>query len=561
MQRFAYAIAILVGACGGGGSAQPDAAPVVYTGAITYDVTHYDMAIDMTTRAATVDARFTVTTAGDCLTIPFKPDVADAISFDGVPAIGPGVDAAADTLTACEPTGHGWASGTEVVLTVAATVPAETWGTTQVGFSTWMDLEMHPFTYMVSWVGGCYRHGPCDTAPGHFATYTFTVTHPSGTQVLCPGVITPGDTVTTCDFSYAGGPSYSTFAFMASPSWTSSSLGTWVDLAVTLYDYPESGIKAAFDTDAASKHIQFMEDTFGPFPYGHELRFAVAPTYWAGFEHPGNIALSETLATTTSAYANELEHTVLHEMTHQWAGDHTTLADLYDFVWKESMAEYLTWITEDTQLAPTVGPKTVAAWKNYSGFSQYFLVPGEHPDLLTYYGDVYGPGPMILFHQLDVMYGRPAIITALQSLIGQPGERAISVDDVQHALEQATGADLTTYFANWVHGSGAPSWPTAKITTTDMGGGQVQVAVAVATADGKPRGCKFHVRLVGATPAETFDVPVDLGVDGMAFTPVVVSPGFTVTSTTLDPFGECLVYPSTMPKPDPHRRVEPWRVR
>ncbi len=27
------------------------------------------------------------------------------------------------------------------------------------------------------------------------------------------------------------------------------------------------------------------------------------------------------------------------------------------------------------------------------------------------------------------------------------------------------------------------------------------------------------------------------------------------------PFAEGLVYPATMPKPDPHRRVEPWRVR
>jgi aminopeptidase N len=552
-------LAILVTACGGGGSHAPDAM-TGFMGPIAYDVSHYDYAIDMSSRAAVADVKFTVTTAGDCMTIPFRPDVADAISFDGMPAAGPGVDGGADTLTACEPTGHGWATGTQVTLEVKATVPAETWGASQVGYSTTNDLAGQPFTYMVSWVGGCYRHGPCDTSPSHFATYTFTVTHPSGTQVLCPGTITPGDTVTTCDFTYPGGPSYSTFAFAASPSWTMSSLGTLQDLDVTLYDYTASGIAAAFDSDALSKHIHFMEQTFGPFPYGHELRFAVGPTYWAGFEHPGNILLSETLAHSTDM--NELRHTVLHETTHQWAGDATTLADTYDFVWKESMAEYLTYVTEDEQLAAGLSTQTLDNWKYDGSFSQFFPVPGEKPDLLTYYGDVYGPGPMILFHQLEVIYGRQKILDAIGSLIAQPGQRAVSVDDVQHALEQTTGVSLANYFAGWVHGSGAPAWPRAKVTSTDMGGGVYQVAVDVTTADGVPRGCNFHVRLTGANPTDQYDVAVNLGVDGGTFTPTTVTPGFVVTGSTVDPLRECLIYPSTAPKPVRRERsIEPWRVR
>ena len=36
-----------------------------------------------------------------------------------------------------------------------------------------------------------------------------------------------------------------------------------------------------------------MADHFGPYAYGQEIRFATAPTYWAGFEHPGNIALGD----------------------------------------------------------------------------------------------------------------------------------------------------------------------------------------------------------------------------------------------------------------------------
>ena len=41
---------------------------------------------------------------------------------------------------------------------------------------------------------------------------------------------------------------------------------------------------------------QGMQSQFGPWPYGSELRVLTAPTYWDGFEHPGNIVLADGLA-------------------------------------------------------------------------------------------------------------------------------------------------------------------------------------------------------------------------------------------------------------------------
>ena len=164
---------------------------------------------------------------------------------------------------------------------------------------------------------------------------------------------------------------------------------------------------------------------------------------------------------------------------------------------------------------------------------------------------------MVLYRQLEAMYGRPKVLAAVTALLSSKNApSALSVDDFRKAMETATGAKLTNYFNAWMHGQGTPAWPTAKVTLTPMVGTSVQVAVNVSTADGVKRGCAFTVRLI-EPGNRTFDVPVNLGPDGDAFKPVVVDPGWTATGFLLDPKVECLVYPPSGPlKPRPP--VQPW---
>jgi aminopeptidase N len=569
--RAAWAAALALSACGSGGSA-PDATPDapgpppdarVPSGTLApYDVTHYDYALDMDAVRATARVDLVTRGAGDCVAIGFRPDAAESVSIDGAPALG--VQIVDDVLRACDGVGDGWNAEESLTLEVVADVPFTTWDGSQVGYSVWNDLRGNPYTYLVSWVGGCDRHGPCDARADRFATYRFTVDHPSGTQVLCPGVVTPGETRTVCDFLYDGGPTYSTFSIMASQSWTTRSLGDWGGVDVVLYDYVETGIGDAFDVDTVAGFFDWMQTTFGAYAYGTELRFAVGPTYWAGFEHPGNISLSEGLALGGSSYRDGLLHTTLHEVAHQWAGDRVTLADTYDFVWKEAMAEYLTFVYEAQALPPDYADYTARAWKTFSFYAAYHLVPDERPPLLDYYGDVYGPGPMILFRQLEGLYDRDAVMAALVSLIGGGESRAISVADVQGALEAATGADLDAYFDAWAFGAGAPAWPRASASWVAAPAGGLDVSVDVTTSDGVPRGCAFTLQLTGA-PGQTFDVPVSTGLAGNDPAPIHVDPAppFTPTDYQIDPYAECLIWRAAAGKPgqgdDPPRaRVNPW---
>src|SRR5262245_41581834 len=107
-----------------------------------------------------------------------------------------------------------------------------------------------------------------------------------------------------------------------------------------------------------------------------------------------------------------------------------------------------------------------------------------------------------------------------------------------------------------MRGQGSPAWPTARVTTTDVGGGLVKVEVAVNTSDGVARGCAFKVRLHDNDKG-VFDVPVNLGPDSMAFPPVMVNPGFTVTGADVDPKSECLIFGASGPR-KPRPPVNPW---
>lgn len=536
MRRLAWIA--LVAACGSDAK--------LPTGPIAADVTNYDLTFDLDSRAAHATVTATVTTAGDCWQLPLRTQDVANVELDHAAAM-PTMDAT--TLTAC---GKGYPVGATLVLDADMTIPLSVLSTSQVGYSTKAVAGGNTFTYLLSWVNECDRFAPCDNAPDKFATYHFDVTHAANTIVRCPGDVTDvSATETVCDFGYDGGPTYSTFGVVGYTGWTPTDFGTWGGVHATLYDSAVTGIAARVNPTYEDGYVAWLQSEFGPYPYGSELRVLTGPTYWAGFEHPGNITLADNLAhIMRPAYSDEVTHTLNHEIAHMWAGDQTTLADTYDFVWKESMAEYLSYVWEDKQ-DPTVGTTTAGAWKAFGTSALYYPVPMDHPDLFAYYGDVYGPGPMILFHQLEVMTSRDQVLAALKDVLGSP--HALSVDTLVAALAQHTGKDLTAYFQGWLYGTGQPAWPRFDVTFTAATN---TLTLHQTNATGPAKGCQFHIELDGANAGETVQIPIDTFTNGSEQSLPISAPAFTVTTIVVDPLNECLVYGATL-SPRTVRR-NPW---
>jgi aminopeptidase N len=199
--------------------------------------------------------------------------------------------------------------------------------------------------------------------------------------------------------------------------------------------------------------------------------------------------------------------------------------------------------------------RTAGVWKSGGLGAQYWPVPMDMPALFDFYGDVYGPGPMVLFRQLEVMTSRDQVLAGLRMVLGQA--HAIGVDDVIAALEASTGKDLSAYVAAWIKGSGMPDWPRYAMQYDAATG---KLSLDQVNEKANARGCKFHVALRGDNQADVQLVEVDTttAVDQVIDVP---APAFTVTSLKLDPLNECLVYvASSSPRaadPDVVRRA-PW---
>src|SRR5688500_11638242 len=266
------ALILLIAACG-------DDEPLP-TGPITARVTAYDYAFDIDSRAAHAKLTPDVETGGDCIKYPFRATSPANAKLDGEDA-----NAAqnGEVLDIC---GIGVRSGTEADVELDLVIPLATLADSQVGYSIKNDNQQNPFYYLVSWVNGCDRFGPCDNRPDQFATFKFTVTHPANFKARCPGTITEvSATQTECNFTHAGGPTYSTFGVAAYPAWTITDKGTWGGVKVSLYDRSTTMIDGAIDVAYHSGFMTWMQSQFGPYPYGDELRILTAPTYWGGFEH------------------------------------------------------------------------------------------------------------------------------------------------------------------------------------------------------------------------------------------------------------------------------------
>jgi aminopeptidase N len=464
------------------------------TGLIDGKVRRYDYAFDLVEGIGRSTLTIDVPPpGGDCFAASLEISSATDPTWNGQPALSSAVEGGA--LTLCGP---GVSGGEALSIASSATLKEKVYLGLDVGFSRSTDMAGGKFSYLLSWVGGCDRFGPCDDDPGELAEFHFEVTHPAGTTVLCPGALTPGETLTQCDIKGTLAPTYSAFAIAADPLWDRADFGTAAGVDLVFYEVPGGGLAAALDKASVLGFMTWVTDLLGPFPYGNELRIAGGPTVWLGFEHPANIILQEDLPTLKNTYVDPTMHVLMHEIIHQWAGDRTTLAETSDFVWKEATAEYLAYVFEDEHRPPAEAAETRFYWDDISQDVDHYPRPMDDPppEVQLFYGDVYGPGPMVLYLQLEPLIGRPAVLAGIQSFLAEPG--ALGVDALRAALETASSKNLKPYFDAWVFGSGAPERPSFKVATTEEGG-EVTVTVTQENASGKVYGCAVEVEVIGAT--------------------------------------------------------------
>lgn len=516
---------------------------------IAGSITHYDYRFDLASGRATGGLNVAVAApGGNCLVTDFALPAVSNSTWNGSSARSAIVSGG--TLQIC---GDTVAAGEPLTISADASVPRQTFFNLDVGFSSKRDISGGSFSYLLGWVGGCSHLGPCDSEPSQLSTYHITVDHAASDVVLCPGEITPGATTTQCAISGTLAPTYSSLAVASDPLWQRNDFVTAAGIDVVFYEVPAGRIARSLDRTSVAAFLTWITGLLGPYPYGTQLRVAGAPTKWLGFEHPGNLIVDQRLPF-SGPYQDSGMHVFMHETIHQWAGNRTTIASVADFAWKEAIAEYLSYVFEDEQRAPEEAARSLLYWTAVGIQARHFLRPTDVPTpaIQDFYGDVYGPGPM-MFVQLESLVGRAAVIDGIGHFLAAPGARTF--DDLRVALDAASGASLAPYFEAWVFGAGAPEWPTFAITASQVGD-QVTVTATQQNASGKRYGCKLEVEVHGATSSAL--ATIDFGVAPTGSTASAhVTLAEPVTSTVFDPhhrvIGRVAGAPAMQGKP-----VEVW---
>ncbi len=425
---------------------------------------------------------------GRCLTLASALPVAWA-RWDGMEAQA-SHDPAAGTLRVCGPGSSGGAAqlGFGVTLTEGRD------GTTRATFVRQVDASGNRFTYLSPWLEGCAAFGPCEPSVDRLTDWALTVEQRAEDTVLCGGEREASVGRTRCNIR--GAPAYSAWTVAAHPAWEGVPWLQEGEVQVVLFTPPHEPLAPRLDAEAVRGALRAYTALLGPLPYGPELRVGVGPIPWLGFEVPGNVLLSDGIATARSDYANLPLHMLLHEVVHQWAGNRTTLAAPRDVVWKEAIAEYLTYVAEEDLRPAAEASATRRAWNGAGRFAIYWPQPLDEPappkEALLHVG--YGAGPMALFLQLEPYLGRRVVLDGIRRFLAEPG--TCTTGELREALEAAAGGvSLARYWAAWVEGRGEPVRPQFAVETVGdtLSVRQVQAEPAVP--------CEVEVEVRGTSGA------------------------------------------------------------
>jgi aminopeptidase N len=219
----------------------------------------------------------------------------------------------------------------------------------------------------------------------------------------------------------------------------------------------------------AADGIQFLSNYFAqPFPFPKYEMVLIPGFAYGGMEHAGCTFLrEESVLFRTAPTADNLlgrQVLVLHELTHQWFGDFTTMRWFDDLWLKEGFAQYMAYKSL-AALRPnddiwqhfyqSIKPAAYGIDETLGTTPVYQDIPNLDDAKSAYGAIVYSKAPGVL-KQLNYVIGDDAFRRGLQIYLAGHKYGNATWADLIHAFESASGRNLDSWADMWIRHAGMP---------------------------------------------------------------------------------------------------------
>jgi aminopeptidase N len=256
--------------------------------------------------------------------------------------------------------------------------------------------------------------------------------------------------------------------------------------------YAEDPTLAERYLTATGDYLALYAQLLGPYPYS---KFALVENFWqTGFGMPSFTLLGDRVIRLPFIVSTSYGHEILHN----WFGN-SVYVDWEKGNWCEGLTSYLAdhLYKEAEGQGADYRRGTLQAYRDFVRHANDFPLTAfraRHDPATQAVG--YGKAMMTL-HMLRLEIGDDAFLQGLRRLIAKKQFQRASWGDLRAAFEAVSGLDLSSYFAQWVGGTGAPALVLGDVKVTPM-----------------PDGFRLAAAIRQSTPPYSLRVPIAVRLQG-----------------------------------------------
>jgi hypothetical protein len=241
---------------------------------------------------------------------------------------------------------------------------------------------------------------------------------------------------------------------------------TFGDVPIQNFVYPSQESTAPTAFTNMPFMMEVFQEKYGTYPFEKYGNAVVSMVTFGAMEHQTMTTLNTSHISSTQAG----EHTIAHELAHQWFGNCLTPLTWKDVWLSEGFAVMSEAVYEEAwhgreSMESYVNTQIHNYYKSWAGNTAYSIYD---PSYNSYFNPHSYQKAASVLHMLRMKMGSETFFATLQDYFTTYHNGYVVTQDFHDKCEAVSGLDLDQFFAQWIYGSGIPSIRYSVFTDDDQ---------------------------------------------------------------------------------------------